>query len=358
MPRPSPLRVAHYYGDRPPRPLTETNPYGPLLADALERQGIEVTFEVRHDEAFLRENAGAIDVLHFHWPHYEYADPDRDTAERQMRDFVERLTLARELGYRVVWTAHNVYPHDRSNREIDHTFRIELCRIASAVIAHCEASADAVRQAFGRTDRLFVIPHGHFIGTHPPELSRMDARDSYGIPTDAYVYGFFGNIQPYKGVEALLDAFVMLPGDPWLVITGGGWPDHIAAIGELIAARDHHRVVYRPFEPFAPGIEIIRALAAADSCPVPFRATTTSGTVVLALSWARPVVAPALGCLPMTVLPGAGVLYDPDEPDALFRALQAVRTLDPVASAEVALASVARFDWDEIAAATIEAYRA
>ncbi len=60
----------------------------------------------------------------------------------------------------------------------------------------------------------------------------------------------------------------------------------------------------------------------------------------------------------MTVLPGAGILYDPDEPDALFRALQAVRALDPAPSAEAALASVARFDWDEIAAATIEAYRA
>ncbi len=358
MPVPSPLRVAHYYGEGQPQPLTETNPYGPLLAAALERQGVHVTFEVRHDEAFLREHAGAIDVLHFHWPHYEYADPDREAAERRMRAFVARLTLARGLGYRVVWTAHNVYPHDRSNRDIDHAFRVELCRVASAVIAHCEASAAAVREAFGRADRLFVIPHGHFIGTHPPAVSRTDARTSYGIPADAYVYGFFGNIQPYKGLEALLDAFARLPDDPWLVITGGGWPDHIAAIGAQIADRDLRRVVFRPFEPFAPGIEIIRALAAADSCPVPFRATTTSGSLVLALSWSRPVVAPALGCLPMTVLPGAGVLFDPDDPEALFGALQAVRALDPAASAEAALASVARFDWDDIAAATIEAYRA
>ena len=352
------LRVAYYYGDGVPKPLIETNPYGPLLAEALERRGVEVIYEVRHDRAFLDAHAGDLDVLHFHWPHYDYTDPDRATTERRMWDFVDELAHARELGYHVVWTAHNVYPHDRAHRDLDHTFRVELCRLASAVIAHCDLAAETVSRTFGRTDRIFVIPHGNFIGTHPPLIGRSQARASYGVPDDAYVYAFFGNIQPYKGIEELLDAFIELPDEPWLVITGGGWPDHVAAIGARIRAGRPGRVVYRTFEPFAPGIEIVRALAAADSCPVPFRATTTSGSLVLALSWGLPVVAPALGCLPTTVLPGAGVLYDPDDPLGLVHALSAVRELDPGAAAEAALASVRRFEWDDIAARTIEAYRA
>jgi hypothetical protein len=84
----------------------------------------------------------------------------------------------------------------------------------------------------------------------------------------------------------------------------------------------------------------------------------TSGTVILALSWPKPVLAPALGCLPVTVARGGGILYDSSQPEALTRALEAARGLDLEAAARAALEGVAPFDWDGVARATLEAYRA
>ena len=99
-------------------------------------------------------------------------------------------------------------------------------------------------------------------------------------------------------------------------------------------------------------------MRAADVVTLPFVATLTSGTLMLALSWGRPVIAPALGCLPETVSPEAGILYDPAAPDALFAAMGAIRKWDCEAAGRAALACARRFDWGHIADLTLEAYRA
>ncbi len=90
---------------------------------------------------------------------------------------------------------------------------------------------------------------------------------------------------------------------------------------------------------------------------LPFVATMTSGSFILALSLGKPVIAPAFGCLPTTVSEEAGILYDPEEEGGLFQAMQQIRNWDLQAASKRALASVRRFDWDDIAERTLQAYR-
>ena len=84
----------------------------------------------------------------------------------------------------------------------------------------------------------------------------------------------------------------------------------------------------------------------------------TSGSVILALSRARPVIAPALGYLPTVVSHGSGLLYDPEQEDPLLKAMEEIRGWDHEAASAAALETVRRFDWDKIAEMTLEAYRA
>lgn len=352
------MRVAYFYNEarrlRPDDP--GSNPYGELLCRALERLGIAVEFSVTFDEPYLEANRGRIDVLHFNWPHYIYYDDDGGKMRARMERFVARLELARRLGYKLVWTAHNVYPHNRRHQPIDHDCRLALCRLATAVIAHCEVARDEVARRFGRPDRVFVIPHGNFIGVYARFGSRAAARAHLGVPERAFGYAFFGGLMPYKGIEGLVDAFQALPdGDAWLLGAGGGKPEYLQRLTRRIAGEP--RIVLRAF-PRAPNEEIAAVLDAADVVALPFAATLTSGTVMLALSWPRPVVVPALGCLPTTVAPGGGILYDPAAPEALGRALCEARGLDRAAAERAALAGVERFDWDSIARATLAAYQA
>jgi glycosyltransferase involved in cell wall biosynthesis len=352
------MRVAYYYhlAQRLPPDDSRSNPYGELLCRALERLGVEVEFALDLDESFLERNRDRIDLLHLNWPHFDYYHEDADLMRSRMRRFVARLELARALGYKLVWTAHNIYPHNRRHQAIDHECRVEICRLATAVIAHCPAARAEVERWFARRRALFVIPHGHFIDVYARKFTRSEARADLGVPADAFVYGFFGHMQAYKGLEELIEAFCGL-GEPdaWLVAVGGGRPEYLERIRAI--AGPAPRVVLRTF-PRAPTEEFTRVLEAADIVTLPFTATMTSGTVMLALSWPRPVLAPALGCLPMTLAPAGGILYDPSAPGALPSALKEARRLDLEAAARAALEGVRRFDWDTIARATLEAYRA
>jgi glycosyltransferase involved in cell wall biosynthesis len=352
------MRVAYYYNlaRRLPPDDPGSNPYGELLCRALERLGVEVEFQAAVDEEHLRQNRGRIDVLHLNWPHYDYYHEDGAEMRARMQRFVARLELARELGYKLVWTAHNIYPHNRRHQQIDHDCRLEICRLATAVIAHCEAARDGVARQFGRTHGLFVIPHGNFVDVYARTETRAEAREVLGLPERAFAYGFFGGLMPYKGIEELIAEFRVLDApDAWLIGTGGGKPEYLDRLRGIVAGEP--RIVLRAF-PRAPNAEITRVLEAADVITLPFLATMTSGTVMLALSWGKPVVVPALGCLPVTVPPEAGILYDPAEPGSLGRALRDARALDLEPSGRAALAAARSFDWDAIARATLEAYRA
>ena len=152
--------------------------------------------------------------------------------------------------------------------------------------------------------------------------------------------------------------FRRLPGDDsWLLIAGGNarQPEFREAIRRRAA--QHPRIVLRAYDR-APSSDIALIMRAADVITLPFVDTMTSGSLILALSWGKPVIAPALGCLPATVLPAAGKLFDPSDDDPLYAAMLEARELDLAAASSAALASVRRFDWDEIAAATLRAYEA
>jgi glycosyltransferase involved in cell wall biosynthesis len=352
---PSP-RVAFYYGVPAREPNDQTNPYGNLLVDALERQGAHVVYVDRHDEAWLRENADRFDVMHWHWPAHEYHRPDAAATEAAMQQFVAELRLARELGWRVVWTAHNLYPHDRTYHEINRRFRFEFVRLTTALMAHCDAAADAVRREFAPEAPIFLIPHGNFIDVLPATVTREAERAELGIPPDAFVYGFIGNLLPYKGLEELIDTFRRVdPGDAWLLISGGVRSEYGGHMRAYIA--DHPRIVLRTYD-YAPGEAFVRVLQASDVIVLPFRASTTSGSLVQALSWPRPAIVPAMGCLPTQMDADAGILYPPDDPDGLEDAMRRIRQIDLGAARGAAWRSSVRADWDEIARTTLAAYRA
>jgi beta-1,4-mannosyltransferase len=351
------VRVAFYYGTLR-EPNDQTNPYGNLLADALARHGVDVEYVVDHSEPWLRANAGRFDVMHWHWPSHEYNDAvSRDNTARRMQQFLDELRLARSLGWRVVWTAHNLYPHDRTHHDLNVAFRQAFVEIASAIISHCDLAAAAVRGEFNPTAPIFVIPHGNFIDVLPASVPREEERRDLGIGDDDFVYGFIGNLLPYKGLEELIDAFRAVdPGDAWLLISGGTRPREY---GQSIVARaaGHPRIVVRTYD-YAPGEAFVRVLQASEVIVLPFRASTTSGSLVQALSWPRPCIVPAMGCLPSQMDADAGILYLPDEPGGLEHALRAARHLDLPAAREAAWRSAVRADWDDIARWTMEAYRA
>ena len=100
---------------------------------------------------------------------------------------------------------------------------------------------------------------------------------------------------------------------------------------------------------FIPDEEVQVFFNAADVVILPYRAVLTSGSAILAISFGKPVIAPALGLITDLIRDGEeGLLYDPDEPGGLLRAMRRFLDLDARARTRMgaaARATAARLSW-------------
>jgi glycosyltransferase involved in cell wall biosynthesis len=250
---------------------------------------------------------------------------------------------------------HNLYPHDRRYRLLDHLCRLALCLLCHAVIVHCAYAKSLVAKHFGRKKGVYLIPHGHFIGVYPSEISRKQARQELGIPESHFVYLFFGSIQPYKGIGVLVEAFSTLEGaDLNLVLTGAIVMPYAQTISA--AAQKDKRIVLRLAERIS-SEDLQIYFNAADVVVFPFTAMLTSGSVILAMSCKKPVIVPTLGCLPELVTVDAGILYDPGDRGGLRKAMEEIRGRGLQDMGQKAYQRVMNFGWEKIAVLTLEVYK-
>ncbi len=341
----------------------QSNPYQGLLADALRAEGVEVVmgdgparFPVLPIlTAWIR--AGRPAVLHLHWAH-RYLLPVLGRRGIASRRTIGELRLLRRLGVRIVWTIHNVSSHEAASVPTEQATHRAIVDLSHAVICHCEAARRMAIEAYALParlhDRLRVIPHGDYAGVYPDTIAREAARAALGAAPDERVMLFLGQIRPYKGVEDLIDAFRTLDRPAIRLVIAGRTP------GVTMNRRLSERADGDARITFVPGAvpdELMQVyLRGADVAVLPYRDVLTSGSAILAMTFGLPVVAPAIGCLPET-LEGCSVLYDPDAPDALRRALEQALASDLRSLGEHAVAASRQLDWRDIAHRTATLYR-
>jgi beta-1,4-mannosyltransferase len=340
------------------------NAYQRELSTALARLGVSVRADRTRARRVLPvlealRTHGRPDVLHLHWTEPYIAARGRVHPAKAARTLVE-LRLVRRAGTRLVWTAHDLFRHDRPEDPRERAFMRDLFGICDAVIVHCAAAGDALVEALGlpasASDRVRVIPHGHYAGAYPDTVGRLEARARLGIDAEAPLVAFVGWVRPYKGVLELVDAFagVDVP-QARLVIAGRALDEGYAARLGARAAADP-RVSLRLG--FVPDEELQVYLRAADVVATPFLEIFTSGSVLLAMSFGRAVIAPRRGCVAETLDEDGGVLYDPADPGGLEQALRDALAGDLEGMGRHNEERLALYGWDRVAEATRSLYEA
>ena len=332
------------------------NPYAGLLARALEK--LDIHLELGKDafeREWLEKNRKDYDVLHLNWLDRFYRMDDLKTTIKRYTIFAENLIYARSIGYRIIWTMHNLYPHERHFPEVDHLGRLMVSQQADVVIAHCEYAADLARKMFYRNHNLHVIPHGNFIDAYPSEVSREEGRKQLGIPPEAFVYLFFGNAKTYKGIEKLIDAFCELKETDALLVLMMRQPGTNEYFDELEELAKGDRRIRLFTSPYFPVSDFQIYLNSADVGVFPFSAVLTSGSAITALSFGLPVILPRLGCLPELIDDTMGLIYDKDM-HGLEEALSEIRKRDIKAAGRAALEGAKKLDWDNIASRIAKVY--
>jgi glycosyltransferase involved in cell wall biosynthesis len=334
------------------------NPYAGLLDRALHAHDVHLELgDYGFSAAWLEEQRPTHDVLHLNWLHAFYRRDDLEATMAAYHDFEVGLQAARRLDYRIVWTLHNLYPHERPFPKVDHLARERVAESADVVLAHCGHAADLARERFGCRE-VRVVPHGNFIDVYPSELSRAAARERLGLQSDDFVYLFFGNARAYKSIEALIDAFASLETDDavlGLMMRNAFDPAYARQLADR-AADSADRVKIWESEYFA-SEDFQLYLNSADVVVLPFSEVLTSGSAITALGFGRPLVVPALGCLPELIDDTMGIAYDPAAPDALAQAMGQIRHRDLAAASTAARARAESLHWEGIASQVVAAYR-
>ena len=330
------------------------NPYQHLLAASLVATGVQVKFLIAMPPpSWLLQERQCVAILHLHWLSGLYMQ--RYLTPLRMATFLGRLALARRLGYRLVWTAHNLLPHNLPLTPLHVLVRRIVIAQADAIIVHCEAGRTQLQRRFAVGKPIDVVPHGTYAGVHPMSLTKVEARDSLDIPADRFVYLLLGNISSYKGIDRFVRVFQQQGDAEDVAIIAGR--DRAPALTRSLQELSRTDARIRVHAGFIPDNQVQRFLRAADVMVFCFDQVLTSGSVILGMTYGLPVIAPALGCLPELVPPDAGLLYDPADQTGLGNVARKVKEMDLAAMGARAQSIAAQLRWDDIARRTAAIYR-
>lgn len=263
-----PLRVMQSFG----RPRATSNPYIHMLDESLRSMpGLEhLNFDRR------RALFGRYQVFHFHWP--EVALGGATPIRRFMRRayFQALLWKFRIMRTSIVRTVHNVeLPTDISpweHRMLQHIERVTDLRIA------INPQTELVNG-----DAQVTILHGHYVDWF--------ADEPHASTTPGLV-SFVGLIRKYKGVEDLVRAFGGTAAEaPDLALLIAGSPSTSELESEILNLAESDRRIELDFG-YLTEAAYAQAITRAELVVLPYRFMHNSGSVLAALSLARPVLVP------------------------------------------------------------------
>jgi glycosyltransferase involved in cell wall biosynthesis len=264
-------------------------------------------------------------VVHLHWTApilQNSAGPF--SAKLALDDFTASLQTFKDAGGRLVWTIHNVLPHDGRHRWAEIDLATLLAEKADAIHVLSDATFDAVGDLYPvDRSKVTVIGISSYLGEYPDWVSREGARERLGIMPEEKVLIALGGIRPYKGLDLLVDTFEPLARrDPSLRLLIAGRAGKQEGIAEL-----RHRCARSPrilarFE-HLPDDQLQVWMGAADLAVLPYRAVLNSSAFKLAESFGLPVLGPRVGALVDEEGQAHVRLFDPAEDGSLNLALQA-----------------------------------
>jgi glycosyltransferase involved in cell wall biosynthesis len=299
------------------------------------------------------------DVIHLHWLHPFFISSNLFNSIFGAVKLVFGLFLAKLRGTRLVWTVHNLENHENINIYLDRVCSQVIFFLSDAVIAHCNQAKFLIQSRFFFSNdcpKISIIPHGDFSNYYPNKISFEESKTKLGLKEASLTYLFLGVIKPYKGLEEVVNAFQRICLDrkdsSVRLLIVGRVPKEEPLDAKLIKTIESNRkILFKP--EFIDDNDIQLYMNASDVVVFPYREILTSGSIIMAMSFAKPCIAPKIGCISET-LPASPMLYEKGAVDGLYQAM--LYALDNKSSLEGIGEQNKKmsdsFNWDKIAQLT------
>lgn len=336
------------------------NPYLDRLHDALARRGIETVAGTPRLRWALRARS-QVAVVHLHWIEL-FVHGHRSGAAitpswpralyvgRAAR-FLAALALLRASGIRIVWTVHNLRPHEQRFPVLDRLMIRAVAALSHAIVVHSDFARRRLVADLGRTtSACWVAPHGNYEGSYPPpRRGRERMREELDIGAETFVFLVFGQLRAYKRVDEVIGAFRQMDApDIRLVIAGRPFDDDVRDCVVRAAGSDPR---VRLLLDYIDDADVADLHAIADAGVVAYVEAFSSGALLLALSQGLAVVAPRESSAAESGDDPALVTFAPGR---LQEALMEMRGTEPETRRSAALDAAAHHSW-ELAAERIHA---
>jgi len=322
-----------------------------LLKQNLEKKGVEILdiswFGKQFPYSlfqFLKGKIEGANILHLHWMPFN---------KFFMMKMVKKIS--EKTNIKMVWTIHNLLPHTPryGNIDTDKEAMRYMASWASAGIVHCEKTKEDFYKSYKIDLPLFVIPHGNF-NDFAYIKSSDEARDRLNISQDKIVLLMFPPNRWTKGIETFVKVVKKLPHNYIGLLAGNCEDPSIRSYLYKVKRKYPHK--FLTFLRYIPDNEVGYYFAAADIFFIPYERVTTSGSVMYAMAYKKPIVSTPKGNLYMLVKNGVNG-YLCGNVKEMITAIKGIDRDKAAKMGEKSRRIAAKFNWIDIARDTIKVYK-
>lgn len=263
------------------------------------------------------------------------------------------IAMLKILNYKIVWTIHNmktlegIYIYDELVNKL-------LAKIVNAKIIHSKQNIKDMKIMNYDIKNTYTIPIGNYIGVYKNLLTKEKARKILNINRDRYVILCFGRVEPYKGIDDLIEQFTDLNLTNATLLIVGPCLDNLYK-NKLLKYNKNNIVLNLKF---VSDEKIQIYFKAADIIACPYKFITTSSSVILALSFGKPIIAPLIGNI-VDLPKDLGFFYDIQNKTGLktsiLSSISHKNLLSKMGNNSYRFSK--KLSWDKIANQTYEVYR-
>ncbi len=338
------------------------NPYQRLLANSLSKEGVEVIFVSTFSLLGLfkkLKNNWKPNALHIHWPHKYMISNSRISSVIKSIIFIKGLLILKLFRVKIIWTVHNIISHESEFKNVELFFTNLLAKLCDKLIVHSKFASNEVNKFYKiKKSKIRIIFHGNYIGQYENIISKEKARKILGVDLENIVFLSFGQIRKYKGLPNLVESFIQLSSvHKFLLIAGK--PSNIE-IKEYLGKKCARNVNIIFIPEFIKDEKIQIYMNSADVIVLPYKSILTSGAIILAMSFKKPIIAPRIGCIKDTLDNKGNFLYDPNKKNGLLEAMEKALYLDKKVINEMGKYNyelIKRIKWSDIAKKTYNVYK-
>lgn len=215
------------------------------------------------------------------------------------------ILLARSLRMRVFAIVHDVTRLDTQARI---SFSGFIAQSVTGIVVHNEFSREALLQsAPAALDKVRIIPHGNYVDRFPNPPAMDVARARLGVPANSLVLLFFGNPRREKGLGVLLEALKQFATrkDILLLVAGKMKPEDELELRAYIGEHQLEDVIRLDIGHVSDE-DVPNYYRAASMVVLPYLRVYESGVALMAMSFARPILASDLPVFADIVEEGRG----------------------------------------------------